>query len=450
MFGIVLALSCLVSCLVSCSDRSDRAASEDATSTRPNVLLFVLDAARVDHFGVYGYERNTTPNIDGFAERTTRFTQAISEGSFTFASISSLFSGLPPDRTGLLKARRLGADLTLLGEVAREAGYRTRGYSENPYVTPALGFDRGFDDFDATLAYRDFKRRPRALQHTDASAGIDDMIEFMSTPSEKPFLAYVHLLRPHNPYAPPPDFAGRFGSRNSETEGSTQHLLALDRRKRPLPPGRLDNLRALYDENLAASDAMFGRLLEGITTASLLDDTVILLMSDHGEGFLEHDRLLHGSTTFDEMIRIPLLVWVPGAEAGVARHPIQLAHVGETLQAILAGAASPSSLLHPSESSPGETVSWTMQHERRACVRSAGRKLVVDPVTLKVAGYYDLEADPGETTSLPLDPLDDEGSRLLARMEARLRDGRFLAKPPTRAIDPELLEQMRALGYVEE
>ncbi|MEE2673028.1 MAG: sulfatase [Myxococcota bacterium] len=441
MLGIALALSCLVGC-------SDAGDSTDSPPAPLNIVLFVLDAARADHFGVYGYERATTPSIDAFAADAARFTHAIAEGSFTFASMSSLFSGLSPDRTGLLKARRLGDDLHLLPEVAREAGYRTRGYSENPYITPAFGFDRGFDDFDAVLAYQDFKRDTRNFEHTDASAGIEAMLDFMSEPSERPFFAYLHLLRPHNPYAPSADFAGRFGSHDGQRQGNTQRLLALDKRKRPPAPKQVDNLRALYDENLAEGDAMFGALFEGLASRGLLEDTLVIVLSDHGEAFLEHGRLLHGSTTFDEMIRIPLLIRIPGVSGSVVDHPVQLAGVGATLQQVLQGSQPPVALVRAGANDTGETLSWAMQHERRACLRNREHKLIVDTASLEVVGYYDLRADPLETTSLPLD---EEGSRLLARIETRIRSGHAsLAKPPASALEPKVLERLRALGYAEE
>ena len=415
---------------------------------RPNILLFVLDAARVDHFGAYVYPRDTTPHIDAFADGSTRFTQAIADGSFTFASVSALFSGLPPDRTGLLKARRLGDELTLLPEVARRSGYRTCGYSENPYVTPTFGFDRGFDVFDAALAYRDFKRDVRGFEHVDSSPGIDAILSFMSDASERPFFAYVHLLRPHNPYAPPDGFAGRFGSHDSRADGSTRRLLAVDKRKGNVSPERLDNIRALCDESLAAGDTSFGRLVDGMKARGLLDDAVVVLLSDHGEAFLEHGRLLHGTTTFDEMIRIPLLIRIPGYRGGAVDQPLQLARLGELLEEVVSGSRSALDLVRARAGEESETISWAMQHEHRACVRTKDRKLIVNTETLEALAYYDLETDPGER--LPM-PLDSEGERLLTEIESRILNGHAsLAHPPASAIDPELLERIRALGYAEE
>jgi hypothetical protein len=453
ILGFILTLALVFACDLA-------GGSRDPLPAQPNLLVFVVDAARVDHFGVYGYERNTTPNIDAFAQDATRFTNAISEGSFTFASISSLFVGLPPDRTGLLRARQLGKGLTLLPEVAQDAGYRTRGYSENPYITPGLGFARGFDAFETTLAYKDFKRDTLNLQHSDASAQIDAMLAFMGgesglgeeldigEESDQPFLAYVHLLRPHNPYAPSADFAGRFGSSGAHEQGNTRRLLRIDRKRRPISAAHLENLRALYDENLAVADAMFGRLVDGMHERGLLDETIVVLLSDHGEGFLEHGRLLHGSTTFDEMIRIPLLIRIPGMPPGVVDHPIQLAPLGDMLQGIVSGSRAPRSLLAARDEDPEETISWSMPHEHQACVRSRTRKLIVDPASLEVVGYYDITTDPFEANSLQLDA---EGSRLLTLLDNRISDGHaFLRKPPASNLDPQLLEQVRALGYIEE
>jgi len=431
--------------LASCGEPKGSRAPAPA---RPNVLLFVLDAARVDHFGAYGYERDTTPHIDAFAAGATRFTHAIADGSFTFASVSALFTGLPPDRTGLLRARRLGPGLTLLPERARAAGYRSRGYSENPFVTSAFGFDRGFGDFQTTLEHAAWKRDNRHFEHSDSRPGIDAMLDFMSEPSDRPFFGYLHLLRPHNPYAPPDDFAGRFGSRNRDEDGSTAALFELDRRGGPLRPERVDNLRALYDENLAVGDAMFGRLVEGMASRGLLDETIVVLLSDHGEAFYEHERLLHGSTPFEEVIRIPLLIRIPGHGGGVVDQPLQLAQLGERLADVVSGSQPPLDLIRVPAGARGATVSWAMQHERRACLRDRGRKLIVDTRTLEVVAYYDLEADPGEQKSLPLDR---RGEQLLAEITARIRGGHAsLSRPPAAAIDRDVLEQIRALGYAEE
>jgi arylsulfatase len=424
-------------------------ASEPPIPAQPNIVIFMLDAARADHFGIYGYDRPTTPQIDAFARTATRYTRAVAEGSFTFASASALFSGLPPDRTGLLKARRLGDDLVLFAEIAQRAGYRTHAYSENPYVTAAFGFDRGFQRFDAVLSYQSYRSKLQRFEHSDALPGIDQTLRFMTEEPGVPFLAYVHLLRPHNPYTPPDGFAGRFGSLPKSKDGSTKTLFAIDRSKREAKPRRLANIRALYDENLAYGDAMFGRLLDGMRDRDLLDDTIIIVLSDHGEAFLEHGRLLHGSTTFDEMIRVPLLIRVPGEKARVVDHPVQLADLGRALRDVVTGpGVSLERLVGLRRAVDDPTLSWSLLDYHRVCARTPRRKLIADTRSLEAVAYYDLESDPGELTTLPLD---DEGARLLELLRTRIREGHAsLTKSVGRPLDPALLDHLRALGYTED
>lgn len=436
-------IALLALCLLGCG------ASEPPIPAQPNIVIFMLDAARADHFGIYGYERPTTPHIDAFAQTATRYTRAIAEGSFTFASASALFSGLPPHRTGLLKARRLGNDLVLFAEVAQRAGYRTRAYSENPYVTAAFGFDRGFQLFDAVLSYQSYRNKPLRFEQSDASPGIDRTLRFMTEEPGVPFLAYLHLLRPHNPYTPPDVFAGHFGSLPNSNDGHTKTLFAIDRSKRKVKPPRLANIMALYDENLAYGDATFGRLLEGMRARDLLDDTIIIVLSDHGEAFLEHGRLLHGSTTFDEMIRVPLLIRVPGQEARVVDQPVQLADLGTALREVVAGPGAPLERLADLRRGIDDpTLSWSLLAHHRACARTPDRKLIVDTRSLEAVAYYDLGSDPEELTTLPLD---DEGTRLLELLRTRIREGHAsLTRSSGRPLDPALLEQLRVLGYTED
>jgi arylsulfatase A-like enzyme len=419
---------------------------ETSTPTQPNVVVFMLDAARADHIGCYGYARPTTPHIDAFARTATRYTRAVSEGSFTFASTSALFTGMPPDRTGLLKARRIDNALVLFAEIARTSGYRTHAYSENPYVTASFGFNRGFQEFEAALGYREFRDKLRHFEHSEASVGIDGTLRFMDEEPGVPFLAYLHLLRPHNPYTPPDGFAGRFGSRPKSPDGATHRLLAIDARGRRLSPRRLENIVALYDESLAYADAMFGRLLDGMRERGLLDDTIVIVVSDHGEAFREHGRLLHGSTAYDEMIRIPLLVWVPGGTARVVDRPIQLADLGTALREVVAGSEAPfERVTELGRGADDPMLSWTMRYHHRACVRTASQKLIVDTDSLEALAYYDLESDPKELTALPLD---QEAQRLLECFRTRVREGHVsLTKPADFEIEPELVEQLEALGY---
>jgi arylsulfatase len=412
-----------------------------ADRSQPDLVLFVLDAARADHFGCYGYSRDTTPHIDAFAARATRHTGAISEGSFTFASMAALFAGAPPHETGLLAPRPIGAEVELLGEVARAAGYRSWGHSENPFVSAPFGFARGFDSFASAFG------TPGADTAPDPQGGVEAALAWLDAGEDAPRFVYLHVLRPHNPYAPSTAHAGRFGSVDA-ADGSTRSLLALDRDRARLEPGRLANVVALYDENLASADAAFGALIEGLRGRGRLDHTVIVLVADHGEAFGEHGRWLHSTTTHEEMIRIPLIVGVPGAPAAVADGPVQLADLGAALRALVAGrSGSREALTSLGRHPDAPTLSWSMPATRRAALRDARRKLVVDSEELEPVALFDLVRDPQERRPIPMD---EDGERRLRTLKTILAAGP-LARGVGAVPRPELplRHQLEALGYVE-
>jgi arylsulfatase len=424
----IAALACCLGC--GAQDRS-----------RLDLVIFVLDAARADHFGSYGYPRDTTPHIDAFAAEATRYTSAISESAFTFASMAALFTGAPPHETGLLAPRPIAAEVELLGEVARAAGYRTWGHSENPFISAPYGFARGFDSFASELG------KPGALTTPDPRRGVEAALSWLDGEADEPRFVYLHLLRPHNPYAPSPTHAGRFGSIDS-ADGTTRSLLALDRDRVRAEPGRLANIVALYDENLASADAAFGVLIAGLRDRERLDRTVIVVVADHGEAFGEHGRWLHSTTTHEEMIRIPLLVGVPGASPARVDAPVQLADLGTALRGFLAGIPGSREALTGLGRDPEEaTLSWTMRATGRVALRNAQRKLVVDSESLEPVALFDLALDPQERTPLPID---EDGERLLRVLKTRLAGGP-LADGVGAAAGPELplRHQLEALGYVE-
>ncbi len=407
----------------------------------PNVLVVVLDAARADHFGTYGYERDTTPHIDAFARDAVRYETAIAESAYTFASTAALMTGLPPAETGLLSPQRLGPDLRLLAEVAEAAGRLAVGYSENPYITRYFGFEQGFTLLDEAVAVGRKSQRP-----VDSHAGIARLFTRLDYERDRPFFAYVHLLRPHNPYAPPEGFAGRFGSRaDRRVDGSTATLLALDEGKREPQPGQMENIIALYDENLAYGDALFGEILAGLRERGRLANTVVVLTSDHGEAFLEHGRMLHTHTTYDEMIRIPLIVRIPGGEGGSVDAPVQLADLGTALARVLGNEPGSAEALG-ALGREGATVSFTLPGTGHAAARTRERKLIARTETLEPMGYYDLLRDAGERSPLELDAA---ATPLLQSLQRGLPpEARADVVSPTDD-DEALRERLEALGYID-
>ena len=258
-----------------------------------NVVLIVLDAARSDHFGIYGYDRDTTPVIDAFAAESTRYETVVSEASYTFLSMSSLLLAASPVVTGL--GSRAGGivppAMHLIAETAREQGVATLAYSENPYVTHYFGLDQGFDVFEEAFPVSAYEQGRELGEAFDSAARLASILDRASRQPHRPFFLYAHLLRPHNPYAPPPSFAGRFNSDPARrSEGATRSLVEMDERGGPFDPLRIERIIALYDENLAYADALFGGVRE------------ILLAHDHRDIVDAGGRVLVGNgLVFEEL-----------------------------------------------------------------------------------------------------------------------------------------------------
>jgi arylsulfatase A-like enzyme len=270
---------------------------------RPNVIVYLVDTLRPDHLGVYGYERDTSPNLDAFARDAVVFENAYSPSSWTRPATASLMTGLSPLRHRAIgRLDVLGSKHELLSEHLRAAGYRTLGLVTNPNVIALWGFDRGFE------SYQDIDSSSRG---TRADTVIDRVLEALrALPAEEPVFLYIHTLDPHAPYFPPPPYDRKFSVPGAE---------------------RI----ARYDGEIAFGDVHFGRLLDHLRERQQYDDALIVFLSDHGEELQDHSGTGHGHTLFEEVVRVPLLIKLPNGEhAGArARSPVTLMDVLPTVLA---------------------------------------------------------------------------------------------------------------------
>ncbi len=415
-----------------------------ATEAPMNLVVIVLDAARADHFGSYGYARNTTPNADAFAADATRYAHVRAEAPYTFLSTSTLFMGASPDITGLgaRTGGRVPESMELLSEQARDAGFRTFGYSENPYVTRYFGLAQGFDVFEEAYPTEALEAGRELSPDIDSAGRLAAMIDRASQ-GEAPFLFYAHLLRPHNPYLPPPPHAGLFGSGASDRGlGSTSSLVTLNRRGPPYTADVIERIVALYDENLSFGDALFGGVLDALAAVGIADRTVVVLTADHGEGFAETGALLHSTRLDDAMLRVPLVVRVPGESPGVESIPIQLEDLGRGLRRFVAG-DSPATLtrLGAGRDSGRPLVSWTNARTGWIAAWTPERRVVIDARTQK---FIRVEDAMGAEY-----PPDDEARALRRLLVSRVAD--WVGTTPASAeppLDATRLKQLEALGYI--
>jgi len=296
---------------------STQPARED---TRPNVILISLDTLRADHLGCYGYHRNTSPNIDKFAEEAFLFENCIAPSSWTLPSHASVFTGLYPSVHGsvlFLWGPPIGEAEVTLTELAREDGYLTAAYTEGGFVRAGFGFAQGFEQ------YSDGEHR---LPLGSAEQTFTKARAWLDKYDRLPFFIFVHTYQIHGPYRPPGRFASLFdtdyaGPVGKEVFGPRGNLF--DREspgpERSFSEADIVHLEALYDGEIAYTDEVLGNFLDELRRARLLENTVVIIFSDHGEEFREHGGLSHGRTLYDEMLRVPLIIRPAGNDPPAGR-----------------------------------------------------------------------------------------------------------------------------------
>lgn len=298
-----------------------------------NVVVIVIDAARADHIGCYGYARETSPVVDGLAARSVLLENALSQCGWTKPSIASLFTGTYPiqhrvflgstkDRQDRITSDILPTDFTTLAEAFRAGGYATAAFVENVQIRSFMGFDQGFDLYAEDLG--------------EASRITAAFGDWLQKNSGKPFLAYMHYLDPHWPYTPPAPYNTFFALPASGTlDFNAVNWKYLERqiaaKEVTLSAQDLERMRALYDGEIRYVDASIGEVCNALRARGLFENTLIVVTADHGEEFMERGMVGHGSSLYDELLRVPLILRIPSAAPARIAQTVQLVDVMPTL-----------------------------------------------------------------------------------------------------------------------
>jgi choline-sulfatase len=425
-----------------------------APASRPrNVIVYLIDTLRADHLGCYGYGKPVSPRIDAFAREATLFRRAVAQSSWTRPAVATVLTGLLPRTHGVHRRRHaLAPQAVTLAEMLLDHGWRTVGFVTNGNVARSFGFAQGFE------TYRLLPRKRSAA--TDVNAAVTEWLDGWD--GKVPFFLYLHTVEPHAPYAPPPLFRQRFAA-GVRDEGLTR-MRVLKRLHegtlQPTPELRRD-LLALYDAEVAAGDAAFGELVDLLRRRGLWEETIIVLLSDHGEEFLEHGGWEHGRTLHAEMLDVPLIVRVPGVGNGAAverqaQHADVVPTVVDALGLPIPAAVEGHSLLDwmhgrraaREEGVEEEAFSWLDEYSvRAAAVTTPAWRLIATQAPISENALYDRRADPAEQRDVaPERPVRTGylGSRL--RDAERPRPGAL--RPGQGAMDAELRQRLQALGYV--
>lgn len=413
-----------------------------------NVVLVILDTVRADHLSCYGYSRLTTPHIDRLAAEGERYDQAWSQSSWTMPSVTTILTGQPPHVHGAYKGKDgwfpLRDDVVTLAQRLGQAGYDTGAVINVMWLQPLFKIDRGFDSYDFHMT-DETNRSARTAAATTAAA-----LDWAESVGPGPFFLVVHYFDAHLTYDPPapydalyePNNAGRlprgFGSAG-QVGKIRDGRLRLDGRGRK-------SLVARYDGELTYLDDQFGRLRAGLEARGLWDDSLVVVVGDHGEEFWDHGSFEHGHSHYRELLRVPLVVKRPGGLAGaVVDERVRQLDIAPTILEF-AGLELPPELPGRVLGSGGADYSvaegsfWAGD---LISIRSDGGTLILNRDTGE--RQFFAAADVAEVGAQPADP---SGHADLERLLLALPPQKRRDQPPWTP-DAQQLEQLRALGYVE-
>lgn len=456
--AVLLALACLVGC----GDRGG-----------VNVLLVVLDTTRADAVSATGEPGTITPTLDALAREGVVYERARSTSAWTVPSHGSLFTGRYPSRHGARHGSpALHPAQQTLAELLRRT-HDTGGFSENPHIRTDQGWAQGFGTYIDSWRWRDRVDTPPQT--------ISMALDWLDRrPGGRPFFLFVNLMDAHLPYAPPPEWAERFVPPGADPETLTRlrgvgspeqqaHLVG----EAPIPERDFELLRGLYRAEVAWADYRVANLVTALRHRGTLDRTLVVVVADHGEQIGEHGLLGHQFALYESLLRVPLILRLPGLFEGGQRRdaPVQLVDVAPTVlevvgvpraewpdmdgRSLISDAPGPDRRVVAEYAPPIEEVeriARRFEGSDTALLSEAIRSVQVGTLKLIARSggaveLYDLEDDPGETRDLAVTRPDD-----VARLAEGVAFGSEVAtggEAEAAAIDAQTREALRALGYVE-
>lgn len=472
----------------------------------PNIILISIDTLRADHLSCYGYKKHETRTIDALAADGVRFVNTAATAAFTVPSHASMMTGLFPSSHGAtyqhddptrFVIRGMSYAYPTLAEILKDQGYDTAGFVSCSLTGRQFGFSRGFTTFDdrfdrlqsvpalmlsRSMLFRGLEQgRVFAKTDRDAERRADEVTPLAEAwvrareADAKPFFLFVHYYDPHAPYAPPEPL-------NRRADGSTiasvfEGRLLLEG-EYTLTASALEDTLALYDGEIQLVDRYLGSLFETLDRAGALENSVIVLTSDHGESFGEHDHWAHTRVLYEDVVHVPFILRLPRkANAGIAVSDVIAQHT-DILPTVLsvAGLKVPPGIegrdltrfigstdARREEVAPYRTreVAFAEQVHDADSARRFGSRYNRDLASARTLKWkyilastgteelYDLQQDAGELSNLAA----IEPAALLSMRRLLEAWRQSLAThdrtAPTDQIDEGTREILRSLGYVE-
>jgi len=464
-----------------------------ATKNRPNVLIYLIDTERPDHTSLYGYSRDTTPFLKKLGEQALVFEDCQVQAPRTKQSTASLMTSLYSYTHGIIHDfDTIPKGSTTLAQQLRAAGYVTASIVANPFAGHITGLDRGFDYLEEWAVVQRF-RSDAHDRGTDSEAVNKIAFPWLELHKDEPFFLYAHTTDPHAPYRPPAGFEEKFANPKETAEfdrnyksiggankyaGGTVVSRAGCKQAGVNPDRFIRRAMDRYDGEILHNDASLEQLVDKLKQLGVLDNTLIIVVSDHGEEFWEHGWTSHGHSLYQELTNGVFLMWNPKliAKAGRIREPVQLIDVMPTVLDLV-GAQIPEVV----EGQSLGPLAKGQPFQRRGPVMTSrfadpeAKKIGyvpenrIDAVALLDANWkliyrekakevgvskvelYDRRGDRAETKNIAAQnpqQVDRMMTEVGKWMEAQKQIRRLLGQGAKATLDKQTMDQLKSLGYL--
>ncbi|HEY7160299.1 MAG TPA: sulfatase [Acidobacteriota bacterium] len=421
-----------------------------------NVIIIILDAGGAKHFPMYGYYRDTTPNIKNLSKDSVLFERAYTQAVYTLASTATLMSGLDPFRHQIIYRKSALPDKTYtLAERFRDSGYSTGTFVSNGNASSIFGMTQGFQEV------REVFREPGySGWGSDITNGFTQWLQKLKP--GRPFFAYLHYREPHAPFNPPESFKNHFTNPNymGYRDASYEMRRKINMGEISVTPADREYIEATYDENLRYGDYEVGRVLKKLKDMKLYDNTILIVTADHGEAFWEHNFQGHNSQLYEESVHIPFILKLSSKtnlNKKKVNNPIRTVDIYPTLVDLMElsrrdwNVDGHSFISYLLSDKLEDVPVFTQTIAEQAYSWMEGNFKYIYHRHTNTEELYNLKTDPGERTNLiKTNPI--ETAYLRSRLfgwHAEKKGSGSRIKTDRAVMDESTRENLKALGYID-
>lgn len=420
-------------------------------SSSVNAMVILLDALRPDHLSLYQHKNNTSPNIDILGKDSVMFKNAYTQSTFTREAVASLLTSLYPLTHNVGYIHKMSDDIVTTAEILKRFDCQTAAFTANGFINKDSGILQGFDKVIELFRYAYWGPH----NSTPAEAFLPEVDEWFLRSYKSKFLIYMHFMQPHEPYQAPKSFRiFSYKDKPSILDGSTFNRNKIKEQGIPITSDDIQHMKNLYDDNIYYIDYIIGKLIHKLHLLDLYQNTMVVVLSDHGDEFMEHGGFSHSMHLYDECLHIPLLIKMPDSlyKNKIIKSMVQLIDVGSTILEVLGTNESigqGKSLLPLIKDEGGiKEIHPAIYASRKSFIAlRTHRYKYIEDVNTRESQLYDLIKDQVEHFNIVNSNLE------IAQQLSNLLSNWYLNQKPyttqrTEEIDEHTKEILRSLGYL--